>query len=58
MLYCEKHLNFFSNMALFRRSKNTNKLLLGQILELIPSHLLRNEIYKHQCGISSIFFRH
>ena len=35
-------------MALFRRSKNTNKPLLGQILGLIPSHLLRNEIHKHQ----------
>lgn len=35
-------------MALFRRSKNTNKPLLGQILGLIPSHLLRNEIHKHR----------
>ena len=35
-------------MALFRRSKNTNKPLLGQILDLIPNHLLRNEIRKHQ----------
>lgn len=35
-------------MALFRRFKNTNKPLLGQILGLIPSHLLRNEIHKHQ----------
>lgn len=35
-------------MALFRRSKNTNKPLLGQILGLIPSHLLRNEIHRHQ----------
>ncbi len=35
-------------MALFRRSKNTNKPLLGQIINLIPKHLLRNEIRKHQ----------
>jgi hypothetical protein len=35
-------------MAFFRRSKNTNKPLLGQILGLIPSHILRNEIHKHQ----------
>lgn len=35
-------------MALFRRSKNTNKPLLGQILYLIPRHLLNNQIHKHQ----------
>lgn len=35
-------------MALFRRSKNTNKPLLGQILNLIPAHLLKSEIHKHQ----------
>ncbi|HRO75131.1 MAG TPA: IS4 family transposase [Crocinitomicaceae bacterium] len=35
-------------MALFRRSKNTNKPLLGQILHLIPTHLLKSEIQKHQ----------
>lgn len=35
-------------MALFRRSKNTNKPLLGQILSLIPAHILRQLIHKHQ----------
>lgn len=35
-------------MAFFRRSKNTNKPLLGQILNLIPSHLIRNEVHKHK----------
>ncbi|MFA5574814.1 MAG: IS4 family transposase [Brumimicrobium sp.] len=35
-------------MALFRRSKNTNKPLLGQILNLIPTHLLKSEIHRHQ----------
>lgn len=35
-------------MALFRRSKNTNKPLLGQIIGLIPPHLLKNVIHKHQ----------
>ncbi len=35
-------------MALFRRSKNTNKPLLGQIIGLIPAHLLRSEIHGHQ----------
>lgn len=35
-------------MALFRRSKNTNKPLLGQIINLIPKHLLNIEIRKHQ----------
>ncbi|WP_434978055.1 IS4 family transposase [Daejeonia sp. YH14] len=35
-------------MALFRRSKNTNKPLHGQIINLIPRHLLNSEIHKHQ----------
>lgn len=35
-------------MALFRRSKNTNKPVIGQILSLIPRHLLKSEILKHQ----------
>ena len=35
-------------MSLFRRSKNTNKPILGQILSLIPSHILNFQIQKHQ----------
>ena len=35
-------------MALFRRSKNTNKPVIRQILDLIPAHILRAEITKHQ----------
>lgn len=35
-------------MALFRRSKNTSKPLLGQILDLIPRHLLRGETHKYK----------
>ena len=35
-------------MALYRRSKNTNRPLLGQILKLIPAHILRGAIDKHQ----------
>jgi len=35
-------------MGLFRRSKNTNTPLLGQILKLIPRHLLQYQIDKHQ----------
>ncbi|WP_212895879.1 DUF4372 domain-containing protein, partial [Capnocytophaga canis] len=35
-------------MALFRRSKNTNKPVIRQILDLIPSHILTAEIVKHQ----------
>jgi len=35
-------------MAFFRRSKNTDKPLLGQILNLIPQHLIKNEVHKHQ----------
>lgn len=35
-------------MAFFRRSKNTDKPLLGQILNLIPSHLIQTEIHKHK----------
>ena len=35
-------------MGLFRRSKNTNQPLLGQILDLIPRHLLRSQVLKHQ----------
>ena len=35
-------------MGLFRRSKNTNQPLLAQILGLIPRHLLRSQVLKHQ----------
>ena len=35
-------------MGLFRRSKNTNQPLLGQILGLIPRHLLQYQVDKHQ----------
>lgn len=35
-------------MGLFRRSKNTNRPLLGQILGLIPRHLLQYQVHKHQ----------
>lgn len=35
-------------MGLFRRSKNTNRPLLGQILALIPNHLLRFQVLRHQ----------
>lgn len=35
-------------MAFFRRSKNTNKPLLGQILNLIPRHLIKTETHKHK----------
>jgi len=35
-------------MGLFRRSKNTNTPLLGQILNLIPRHLLQYQVDKHQ----------
>lgn len=35
-------------MALLKQSKNTNKPLIGQILDLIPAHILTAEIAKHQ----------
>ncbi|WP_259343281.1 DUF4372 domain-containing protein [Capnocytophaga canis] len=35
-------------MALLRRGKNTNKPVIRQILDLIPTHILRAEIAKHQ----------
>ncbi|CEN54318.1 hypothetical protein CCAND93_840002 [Capnocytophaga canis] len=35
-------------MAPFRRSKNTNKPVIRQILDLIPAYILRAEIAKHQ----------
>ncbi len=35
-------------MGLFRRTKNTNRPLLGQILDLIPNHLLRAQVDRHQ----------
>jgi hypothetical protein len=35
-------------MALYRRSKNTNKPLLKQILEFIPNHIFRGSVQKHQ----------
>lgn len=43
-----KNFQTISNMALFRRSKNTNKPLLGQIINLIPPHLLTSVIHKHK----------
>jgi hypothetical protein len=44
-LYCKKQNNF---MGLFRRNKNNNKPLLGQILDLVPRWLLESCIKKHQ----------
>lgn len=35
-------------MALYRRNKNTNKPLLKQMLEFIPTHIFRNSVQKHQ----------
>jgi len=35
-------------MPLFRRSKNTNKPLFGQIISLIPKHILNYQIQKHK----------
>lgn len=35
-------------MAIFRRSKSTNKPVIRQILDLIPPHLLLSQILKHQ----------
>jgi len=35
-------------MALYRRTKNNNKSLLRQILDLIPHHLLDYQNRKHQ----------
>jgi hypothetical protein len=35
-------------MSFFRRSKNTNKPILIQILKHLPAHLLNYEILKHQ----------
>lgn len=35
-------------MTLYRRSKNTNKPLLKQILEFIPNHIFRGSVQKHQ----------
>lgn len=35
-------------MALFRRSKNTKKPLFGQVLSLIPKHILNFQIQKHK----------
>ena len=35
-------------MALFRRSKNTNKPVLGQILDLIPKHILQTVIHNNK----------
>ena len=35
-------------MALFRRTKNTNKPILGQILSLIPAYILNYQIQKHK----------
>jgi hypothetical protein len=48
MSYFREKSHSISNMALFRRSKNTNKPLLRQILDLIPPHILRTVIHKHQ----------
>jgi hypothetical protein len=41
----QKQNNF---MGLFRRNKNNNKPLLGQILGLVPRWLLESRIKKHQ----------
>ena len=35
-------------MALFIHSKKTNKPVLGQILDLIPKHILQTVIHKHK----------
>jgi hypothetical protein len=35
-------------MRLYKRSKNTNKPVLKQILELVPNHIFQNSIKKHQ----------
>lgn len=35
-------------MAFYRRSKNTNKPLLKQILEFIPNHIFRGCVQKHK----------
>ncbi len=48
MLYFEKIFQKFSIIALFRRSKNTKKPLFGQILSLIPKHILNFQIQKHK----------
>ncbi len=35
-------------MRLYKRTKNTNKPVFKQILDLIPNHLIQNSIRKHQ----------
>ncbi|QTY28309.1 DUF4372 domain-containing protein [Flavobacterium sp. CS20] len=35
-------------MGLFPRNKNNNKPVIRQIIDLIPSHLLRKVIQQHQ----------
>lgn len=35
-------------MGLFKRSKNNKKSVLGQVLSLIPAHLLKKEINRHK----------
>ncbi|HIE44904.1 MAG TPA: DUF4372 domain-containing protein [Flavobacteriaceae bacterium] len=50
MLEKRMFLNFHhktSNMRLFKRSKNTNKPLIRQILDLIPPWLFQNCVTKH-----------
>jgi len=37
-----------NNMSLFRRTKNNNKPVIRQILDLIPEYLLRQSIKKYQ----------
>lgn len=48
MSYFREKSHLFLNMTLFKRSKNTNKPLFGQILDLIPKHLLQSVTRKHQ----------
>ena len=35
-------------MKLYKRSKNTNKPVLKQILDFVPNHILQNSVKKHQ----------
>ena len=37
-------------MRLYKRSKNTDKPVLKQILDLIPTHLLQSSISKHNAN--------
>lgn len=35
-------------MRLYKRSKNTNKPVLKQIIDLVPNHIFQNSVKKHQ----------